>query len=149
MTNTSTDLARADITVVESCHDLYRVWEIPGYRDSDYYDGSGIVKTYNLVDTDLDYPPDENACPVLEKVQVGNATQEINLKNVTHLTITCPECDIEGRKTHSGESFCPECGLLLSRTDARDVDHHDPLGVNGQPLSRSANDAGRFQGEGD
>lgn len=144
---TFTTLARADVSFVVSDHDLYRVWEIPGRRESDYYDGTGIKKTYNLVDTDEEYPSDVDACPVLQEVKVGSATQKINGKEIFHKTMVCPECDVEGRKDHSGEAFCPECGILLSSTDAKEVDHHDPLGSNGQPLSRTANDAGRFINE--
>lgn len=135
---------RADITVVEGDHDIYREWEIPGYRDSDYYDGSGVVETYNLAPTERDYPPNEDACPELATVKVGNVKQDILRKNVDHLTIRCPECDVDGRKSESGESFCPECGLLLSRTDAEHKDYHLSMGVQGQVISRRAEDAGRY-----
>jgi len=144
---TFTSLARADVSFVVSDHDLYRVWKIPGRRESDYYDGTGIKKTYNLVDTNRDYPPDVDACPVLMEVKVGNGIQKINDKETFHKTMVCPECGIEGREGHSGEAFCPECGLLLSSTDAKNVVHHEPLGSDGQPLSRSANAAGRFINE--
>jgi len=141
---TFNSLPRADVSVARSCHDLYRVWQVPGRRDSDYYDGTGIEKTYNLIEVDREYPTDVNACPVLQKVTVGSATYEIINKEIDHRTIVCPQCDIEGKKTESGKAFCPECGLLLSSTDAKDVDYHLEQGSNGQPLARDSNSAGRF-----
>jgi len=137
-------LPRADELFVEGDHDLYRVWQIPGRRDSDYYDGSGVKETFNLAPTDLEYPPNENACPVLAKVKVGNTKYEILRKNINHKTVFCPECSVEGKRTHSGEKFCPECGLLLSKTDSKNVDYHLQAGVKGQVISRTANDAERY-----
>lgn len=140
-------LARADTFIVEGDHDLYRVWKIPGRRDSDYYDGSGIKKTYNLANNDRRWPPDEDACPSLMSVKIGNIDKKILRKNVQYLTLYCPECGVEGKSESSGEKFCPECGLVLSSTDAKFTDHHEEAGFHGQPISRTANDAGRYQND--
>lgn len=133
-------LQTATITLLDGDHDIYRSWEIPGLRDSDYYDGTGIIKTYNLADTDRRYPPDENAVPSLVRVKSGNIESKIFRKKHETKVLVCPECDAEGKKTHGGENICPECGLILSKTDAKDVDHHE----EGVQLSRTANAAGRF-----
>jgi len=146
---TFTHLVRADFFIATGDHDLYRTWKIPGYRDSDYYEGTGIEQTYNLAPTDKEYPDDENACPELREVQMGgNVSKKLLRKNVEHRTMVCPECEVEGRQTKNGEPFCPECGLLLSSTDSKQSDYHDPFGANGQALARQANAAGRLANEG-
>jgi hypothetical protein len=142
---TFTHLARADFMIATGDHDLYRTWTIPGYRDSDYYDGTGIENTYNLAPTDKEYPDDEDACPVLRRIDVGNNTEKtIQRKKVEHRTMVCPECEVEGRKGHSGEPFCPECGLLLSSTDSVHADHNEQFGAGGQMIVRNANTAERY-----
>lgn len=150
MTLNTDTLPRADVMTVEPDHGIYRKWEIPGRRDSDYYDGSGVVKTYNMSDVEGQrLPDDEEAVPSLATVRVGNVQQKIIRKNVEHKTMVCPECEHEpeGVKTHTGEPFCPDCGLILSKSDARDVGHI-PYGIDGQPPQRDAKAAGRLQGDG-
>ena len=124
---------RADSISLENDHDIYRVWEIPSRRDSDYYDGSGIVKTYNMAAVDdKDFPDDEDACPSLNKIKVGTIDKSIMRKNVSSSTTTCPDCEIDARKNpRSGETFCPECGLVF----------------DDQPLEYDANAAERYPNE--
>jgi len=124
---------RADTHSIVNDHNIYRSYLIPGMRNSKYYGGNvvcgtPIKKTYNLVESDRDYPPDNEAVPSLKSLDNGS----IMSKNITYSTKVCPECDgdIEGRKNpRSGEVSCPECGLLL----------------RGDKLSRTPNAAGQFQ----
>lgn len=124
---------RADTFSIENDHNIYDVYVIPGMRRSGYYGGnviSGprIEKTYNLTESDRDYPPDNEAIPSLKDVDDGI----IMSKNITYSTKMCPECDgeIDGRKNpRSGEVSCPECGMIL----------------RGNKLSRTPSSAEQFQ----
>lgn len=140
MTTNSNLLPRADFVSILNNHAIYRVWEIPGYRDSDYYDGTGIVKTYNMDAVDgQDFPNDPHAIPALSKRKVGNMDKTIIDKNIHYETIICPECDddVEGKVGHGGEKFCPECGLVLGQGDSKPS----------PPMVRDEKAAGRYNGD--
>jgi len=133
-------LPPATYHTVNNKHYIYRAWEIPGRRDSDYYDGTGIKQTYNLEVTDLDLPPNENAVPSLREKKIGgNSTQKVMGKEVEYGHLRCDECDVAG-VSDGGEKFCPECGLLLGRGDKHPTD-----AVGGQEIRRDAQAAGRYE----
>jgi hypothetical protein len=133
-------LPKATYVHVKNNHYIYRAWNIPGLRDSDYYDGSGIKQTYNLEITGRDLPPNENAVPSLREKRVGpNCTKKVMGKKAEHGFLTCDECDTVG-VSENGENFCPECGLLLGRGDKTPTDD-----VDGQEIVRDAQAAGRYE----
>lgn len=139
----------AETVTIRNVHQIYRVWEIPGMRDSRSYEGTGIEKTFDLSPTDQDYPPDEDACPALRSVSVGTGGQkEVMGKEVERKPLICPECEVQGVETHTGEKFCSECGLILTQGDVADYDSDEQFGSDGQRLERSASAAGRFDGTG-
>lgn len=114
---------RADSHVIENAHCIYRVYKIPGLRECEYYDGTGIEKTYDLTETDSEYPPDEDAVPSLLMVGKGKGSRAVIRKNIQHTTAVCPECDVTGVvDPDKKEKFCPECGLILGRGDEVDSD---------------------------
>lgn len=138
--------ARADSFRLENAHVLYRVHAVPGLRDSDAYGGTGIKKTYDLADTEKDYPDDEDAAPVLRKIRGPNGVTASSCmsKEVKHATASCPDCGVAGVvEPDKAERFCPQCGLLLGRGDEVPAEEH--AGQYGPMLSRDPQDAGRLE----
>lgn len=144
-----TDFFKPAVSVtMKNNHSIYRAWEIPGLRDSDYYDGTGIKKTYDLSDTDLDFPPDNEAVPSLRTVKAGNGTTyNIMEKTIVRKPVVCPECDIQGVQGSAGEKYCKECGLVLNQGDVAHSYTDEAFGSDGQRLQRDAAAAGRYVGE--
>jgi hypothetical protein len=131
---------RADSHVIENSHCLYRVYKIPGLRECELYDGTGIEKTYDLTETDSQYPPDEEAVPALRVVGTGKGSRSVIRKDVEYTTAVCPECDEPGIvDSDKKEKFCPECGLILGRGDEIDSDALEIV----SPLSRKPQDSER------
>jgi hypothetical protein len=115
---------RADSHEIKNDHCIYRVFKIPGVRECEFYDGTGIVKTYDLTETDSQYPPDEEAVPSLRVVGKGKGSRTVMRKSIDHTTATCPECEVAGIvDPDKKEKFCPDCGLILGRGDEIDSDN--------------------------
>lgn len=123
-------LPRADSFVAMNKHCIYRVFEIPGIENSPTYEGSGVEKTFDICEADKfdDYPPDEDAVPVLPRRRRRNELKASQMmrKDVKEVTAMCPECDVAGVvDEQKKERFCPECGLLLGRGDEIDSSNLD------------------------
>lgn len=108
---------RSDRMTAKSNHQLYRVYEIPGLRESHVYEGSGVEGTYNLRETDLDYPKNENAVPVL--IDGERVSGEVMNKTVECSTATCESCGSPGYIDERGLPVCRNCGLVLVGEDER------------------------------
>lgn len=138
-------LARADVVRLENTHELYRTFEVPGLRDSERYEGTGIEETHNLAFSDKSLPTDQEAVPSLHRIRVGDTRiLELMDKEVEYHTLKCPECDLSGRVTESALRVCPQCGLVLTRGDAQRSNYDAEFGADGQPIERTPAAAGRF-----
>lgn len=48
--------------------------------------------------------------PVLVSTPIGNVLE----KDIVHVTVTCPDCDISVYYDGDGEPVCDECGLICT-----------------------------------
>jgi hypothetical protein len=133
--STKESRVKAESFSLKSTHNLYRAWKVPGVRESSVYEGTGIKKTYDTSATGDRFPPDNEAVPVLCRIDMGRSSKTIQRHAVAWKELVCPECsdethDVVGRVNEGGEKLCPECGLILSSADSQ--------------MARDASAAGRY-----